>query len=210
MVHWRSAPQVLAAAVLLLLSSGLALAKPPDLPLREEETVDAPNAAPLPPSDHGVQPLPAPFYHLPVHARRTLTAALLFGAHPLLILAPIDELIDAPCDHPAPCPPQQPTCPYLLHEAARKQCPPRPGTMAPDVLTNLERLEEAKLSLAVAHSLHKCGQDQEAQQLLRVVHELAPGSRFDQEAQEMLAASTSPQGAPGAAEAAEPSESLSP
>jgi hypothetical protein len=39
---------------------------------------------------------------LPVSARRNLASSVLFSVHPLLMLAPTDDFLDAPGDHPRP------------------------------------------------------------------------------------------------------------
>jgi hypothetical protein len=59
-------------------------------------------AAPLPPSLRPER-LPTPaLYRLPVSARKRLAASVLFAIHPLLVLAPTDEALDSPGDHPHP------------------------------------------------------------------------------------------------------------
>src|SRR4051812_39376896 len=42
--------------------------------------------------------------HLTPSVRRNLACSLLFGVHPLLALAPTDEFLDCPGDHPQPAP----------------------------------------------------------------------------------------------------------
>jgi hypothetical protein len=59
-------------------------------------------AAPLPPSLRPER-LPTPrLYRLPVSARKRLAASVLFAIHPLLVLAPTDDVLDSPGDHPRP------------------------------------------------------------------------------------------------------------
>jgi hypothetical protein len=171
------------------------------------------------------QPLPPPLYHLPVSTRRTITGCLLFAVHPLFVLTPIDNLIDAPCDHPPPhvapaaeesephtkptgdgCHPDSLTCPHLRCEAIQKSRSTMPTTPGNDVLTNLERLQEAHDLCAMARVLQGCGQTWEARQAWATVHRLAPGSRFDSEAEEMLIATAPTNSTPGRSETAEPPE----
>jgi hypothetical protein len=271
------------AAVLLgLLGATIAIAKPPDLPQKQEDTVGTPAAEPQIPSQLklgvigeptlGIVPpdrtegfpirleppgMSSPsmtaqsdealmerirqeyrergidlLTHLPVPTRRTLTASLLFVVHPLCALMPIDDLVDAsfdppPADDPrfsgpikypdrllhqdeagpkepsAGSHPTEPTCPFLRCEAARSGS--RPLTLGDDPLANLDRIQEARALSAMALVLRDSGQTWEAREAWTMVRRLAPGSRFDVEAQEMLAATAPHQeGTSGAAETAEP------
>jgi hypothetical protein len=59
----------------------------------------------LPPSPPSLRParVPVPaLYRLGVTARQTLTGSLLLGIHPLLVLMPTADFLDAPGDHPQP------------------------------------------------------------------------------------------------------------
>jgi hypothetical protein len=82
-----------------------------------------------------------------------------------------------------------------------------PLTMGTDVLANLERLQEARDLSAMAKVLQESGQTWEARQVWSTVRRLAPGSRFDFDAQEMLTATAPrPEGSSGTTESAEPPE----
>jgi hypothetical protein len=81
-----------------------------------------------PPSLRPAQvPVPA-LYRLGVTARQNLACSLLLGIHPLLMLAPTADILDAPGDHPQPvagddilssCPPQ-PTAPLARFLVAER------------------------------------------------------------------------------------------
>jgi hypothetical protein len=117
-------------------------AKPPDLPLDQTYLVfpqiphDWTNwLMPLPPPAEQPQPAvpgdvmfppilnpqPTPpvlpsLFQLSPTPRRHLTSLLLLGAHPLLMFAPTEYLLDVPSDHPCPAPMLIPQ-PEIFHES---------------------------------------------------------------------------------------------
>jgi hypothetical protein len=117
----------LCLTALLGLSATLS-AKPPDLPLPFQDTVapkvqgeggfvndlfpmspgggeegeakSCPQAGPV----YRMAPMARPMFQLPPSVRRSLTECVLFGVHPLMLLVPVGECLDAPCDHPQVAP----------------------------------------------------------------------------------------------------------
>jgi hypothetical protein len=130
----------LCLTTLLGLSATLS-AKPPDLPLPFQDTVapkvqgeggfvndlfpmspgggeegeakPCPQAGPV----YRIAPMARPVFQLPPSVRRSLAECVLFGVHPLMLLVPVGECLDAPCDHPPVAPESQLEDPVLLTQA---------------------------------------------------------------------------------------------
>lgn len=178
-----------------------AAAKPPDLPI-DEKIYCAPG---MPPD--GAVPA-APGEDDDVHVRaaqlgalRTASRCVLFAAHPLLALLPVEEwLADAEeqAEAPAPVsggyvlpPAGEPandfTCPYLREKADREQDPSCPQTAVPgSVLENLEKLEQAARVYREAGAARRAGQFEDARKAYESIRQLCPGSRYDRLACEQL------------------------
>jgi hypothetical protein len=73
----------------------------------EPETPTSPPAGPV----YRLAPMARPMFQLPASVRRSLAECLLFGVHPLMLLVPVGDCLDAPGDHPAP--PKTETPPLL-------------------------------------------------------------------------------------------------
>jgi tetratricopeptide (TPR) repeat protein len=164
-----------------------AAAKPPDLPIKEQIY-----CAPVTPGDAASQTTTEADTHAraaEATALRTVSRCLLFGAHPLLALLPVDEwLVDDEEDAPAVgLPPADVTCPYLREKISREQEAPLPASAMPGtVLENLNKLEQAAQLYRQAGSCRRAGRTDEARDCYESIHELCPGSRYDRLAGEKL------------------------
>ncbi len=199
----------LSLAVLWGVHSGFdrVAAKPPDLPLVENDVLNVPliiieeEEAPalnqIAPADAPV-PAPAPaipsLFQLRPSVRRTVASCLLFGVHPLLALAPTEGVVDLDEEDYAPAPaissnpaPAPSPCPYLR----QKECVPDRHVVlfadpdfSHDVLQNLEALRESRGLLEKGRELGRAGRTAEALDALSLARDLCPGSRFDEEIRE--------------------------
>jgi tetratricopeptide (TPR) repeat protein len=198
-----------------------AAAKPPDLPLKE--TIYC--APPTPAEDLSQFPGADEDTHAraaEVTALRTVSRCVLFGAHPLLALLPVEEwLVDEeampefvlpPDDDPryreppvyppklvddCPRPNNTFTCPYLREKANKDQASSAPESALPTtVFENLEKLEQAARLYRQAASCRRAGRTDEARGCYESIHELCPGSRYDRLAGEKLQAIEAQQSRP--------------
>jgi tetratricopeptide (TPR) repeat protein len=208
----------------LVLGAAAARAKPPDLPIKEEITC-APQLPQPPAAEDDVHAQAALDTAL-----RTATRCLLFGAHPLLALLPVDEWLAVEDDEagtPAPsggyaplradpdtASPGDPamkndfTCPYLREkadqeQAARPPAPAPPGTVA----DNLEKLEQAARLYRQAEFYRRTGHPDTALWYCQRVRALCPGSRYSFQAGKMAQAI---QARPAAEATGEKQDSLPP
>jgi hypothetical protein len=194
---------------------GRLTAKPPDLPLVDNDVLtssplvaeesDAPPPNPFPAAAPTAAPAPGipSLFQLRPSVRRTMASCLLFGAHPLLALAPTEGTIDLDEEDYGPAPanlrlvsrsatedasPESPesVCPYMRQQ----QCAPDRHAVlfadpdfSRDVLQNLEALRQSRELVQTAHELGRDGRLIEALDYLSLAAELCPGSRFDEEIQ---------------------------
>jgi hypothetical protein len=211
----------LSLAVLLGAQSGFGrlAAKPPDLPLvdndvltspplaAEECDAPAPNLLPIAAAPTVAPAIKIPsLFQLRPSVRRTMASCLLFGANPLLALAPTEGTVDLDEEDYEPAPandlnipirpntiirnvpsygPDAPSaCPYIRQQ----QCAPDRHAVlfadpdfSRDVLQNLEALRQSRELVQTARELGREGRFLEALDYLSLAADLCPGSRFDEE-----------------------------
>jgi hypothetical protein len=187
----------LLAALLLARCPAILQAKPPDLPV--VKPIVCTPSAPL--TDDATMPFVFEMreeaeVHLQAQAaagRRTLTRCLLFAAHPLLALLPLEELfaeegdLDSDVTDDSAPPVATGNCPYL-HRQEPKHAPlcNMPWSMPEDVLGNLKKLEEAETAYQIAEAYRRQGQFDLASAGYGIVQRLCPGSRYDRMAEARL------------------------
>lgn len=175
-------------------------AKPPDLPLVDNnvlpspplivEECDAigPNSLPLADAPTATPAMTIPMlFQLRPSVRRTMASCLLFGVHPLLALAPTEGTIDLDAEDYAPAPEPPPSvCPYVRQQ----QCPSdrhavlfADPNFSRDVRQNLKALRQSRELLEKARELGRAGRAIEAFDCLKEAADLSTGSRFDEEIQ---------------------------
>ncbi len=142
-----------------------AAAKPPDLPLDPSDMVGTAASSKVGPA----------------------LGPILLTIHPLLPTALVPDA--APVRLPsADAARGEFLCPYLRPKCAGAvQVSPDPAASTPDVLENLQRLEQAEDLLAIARVLGREGRPWEVRTCCEVVSRLAPGSRLDEQARLMMA-----------------------
>jgi hypothetical protein len=146
-----------------LLGPGATSAKPPDLPLDLDDHVasDPPAAEPA---------LPEQRPHLLPSVRKQAALSVLFAAHPLMRLVPVDPVLDLPCDHPLP---PAGECPV-----AEVPTPLEPGT----VLQNLRNLIEGNGWVHAGEWMLATGKLPEAIECFEKAKNCCPGSPLAQRA----------------------------
>jgi hypothetical protein len=206
----------LSLAVLLGAQSGFGriTAKPPDLPLVDNDVLNipllisegsdatAPNRIPVVDAPTAAPAMEIPMlFQLRPSVRRTIASCVLFGVHPLLALAPTEEYLDLDEDDwssatppalvkPATKEDASSNCPYMRQQ----QCvPDRHAVLfadpdfSRDVLQNLEALRQSREMLEKARQLGRSGRVIEALDALSLAADLCPGSRFEEEIQATVA-----------------------
>jgi hypothetical protein len=144
-----------------LLGPGATSAKPPDLPLDLDDHV-----ASEPPESTQ----PEPPRHLLPSVRKQAALSVLFAAHPLMRLVPVDPVLDLPCDHPLP--PASGECPVAEVPALE------PGT----VLQNLRNLAEGNGWVCAGEWMLATGKLAEAIECFEKAKNCCPGSPLAQRA----------------------------
>jgi tetratricopeptide (TPR) repeat protein len=168
-------------------------AKPPDLPIKEQIFCGTGLEATLPQVVCDEDD---------IHARAARAAAvrlaehcLLFAAHPLLALAPVDSWFAGDdTGTPSPKSPVFPelllssggteketefTCPYLREKAGQASSTPQ-SALPHSALDNLANLEQAASLYRQARSARLAGREDETTSCCQKIHALCPGSRYDQ------------------------------